>query len=125
MNNPSATYTPYADDYVDNTIIFGEIKKTILSKNFKGGKVHMVFGSLLLDFTNADISGVVIIDVSQAFGETKIRVPLDWRVETDITHFCSATEDKRRDLSQTRDSGKVLVVTGMSAFAAVNIKSGI
>jgi predicted membrane protein len=121
MNNQSTAYAYNVDDYLNTTIIFGEVKKTIISKNFLGGKVHNLFGSTQLDFTYADISGVVVLDVSQAFGETKIRVPQNWRVETDVTHFCSITEDKRRDLTQSWNSGKVLVITGISGFAVVEV----
>jgi len=122
MNDQSSTYASNVDDYVNSTIIFGEIKKTIISKSFLGGKIYNVFGSTKLDFTYADISGVVVLDILQAFGEVKLRVPNDWRVETDITNFCATVEDKRRDLSQTRNSGKVLVITGMSAFGVVEVK---
>jgi len=122
MNN-SSTFTADADDFVDSTIFFGEIKKTIISKNFRGGRVHNVFDSTRLDFTNADINGVVVLDISQTFGETKLIVPRNWRVETDVSHFCSVTEDKRRDLSETRNSDKVLVVTGVSAFAVIKVKT--
>jgi hypothetical protein len=123
MNNQSTTYSSNIEDYLDTTIIFGEIKKTIISKNFQGGKIRSVFGSTKLDFSYADISGVVIIDVSQAFSEVKLTVPNDWRVETDVTNFCATTEDKRRDLSQTRESGKVLMITGVSGFAVVEIRN--
>jgi len=123
MNNQSTNQAYNVDDYINTTMIFGEINKTIISKNFRGGRICNIFGSAKLDFSYADISGVVMIDVSQCFGETKLIVPYDWRVETDVTHFCSATEDKRRDLSQTRESGKVLVVTGFSGFAVVKVKN--
>jgi len=123
--NTNSTFTASADDYVDITIFFGEIKKTIISKNFQGGSVHNIFGSTRLDFTNADITGVVVLDISQTFGETKLVVPRNWRVETDVSHFCSVIEDKRRDLSETRNSNKVLVVTGISAFASVKVKNGL
>ncbi len=121
MNNQSATFTNNIEDYLDTTIIFGEIKKTIVSKDFRGGKVTNIFGSTVLDFTYADLSGVVVLDISQGFGEVKITVPNDWRVETDFSQFCATVDDKRRDLSQTRNSNKILVLTGTSVFAVVDI----
>ena len=71
--NFQPTIIPNAEDHLDATTIFGGIKKTILSKDFKGGKVSNWFGSTELDFTNADLNGVAILDISQAFGETYIR----------------------------------------------------
>jgi hypothetical protein len=126
MNNQSTTHAATAaGDYLNTTIVFGEVKKAILSKNFQGGNVHILFGSTELDFTYADIKGVVVLDILQGFGETKVIVPMDWRVETDLTHFCSTADDKRRDLSQTYNSDKILVITGVSVFASVKILSGL
>jgi len=119
------TQTSYNDtlDYIDSVAVFGSVKKTVISKDFKGGSVHSVFGAVDIDLSQADIHGVVVLDVSQAFSEVKLLVPKNWRVEADLSHFCSATEDKRYDLSQTRDSDKILVITGMSGFAAVDIRN--
>ncbi len=121
MNNQSSTFAGAADDHFNATCIFGEIKKTILSKDFKSGKLNMLFESTLLDFSYADIHGLAILDISQAFGETKIKVPKNWRVETDISQFCAATQDRRWDMSQSVISDKVLIITGLSIFAAVEI----
>jgi predicted membrane protein len=119
------THTSYNNtlDYIDSVAVFGSVKKTVISKNFQGGNVHSVFGAVDIDLSQADIQGVVVLDISQAFSEVKLLVPKNWRVEADLSHFCSATDDKRFDLSQTRDSEKVLVITGISGFAAVNIRS--
>jgi predicted membrane protein len=125
MNTQSTTFTPDVDDYIDTNIVFGEIKKIIMSQDFKGGKVHNMFGATELDFSLANLKGMVVLDISQAFGETKITVPKDWRVETDLSHFCSAEDDHRRDLSQTRNSDKVLVITGTSAFAELGIANSL
>jgi predicted membrane protein len=119
----SATILQNADDYIDTTVIFGEVKKTIFSKDFKGGNICNFFGCTKLDFTNADLTGLVILNISQAFGELKLIVPKNWRVETDISQFCATVDDKRIDMSQTRGSNKVLVVTGLSTFAELKIKN--
>lgn len=119
------THTSYNNslDYIDTVAVFGSVKKTIISKNFLGGTVHSVFSAVEIDLSQADIQGVVVLDVTQAFSEIKLLVPKSWRIEADLTHFLSATEDKRYDLSQTRGSEKVLVITGFSALAAVNIRN--
>jgi len=125
MNNQFSAHAINSQDYLETTVIFGEIKKAVFSKNFQGGNVRSLFGSVVLDFTNADISGMVIIDVSQAFSETKIIVPHNWRVEVDVTHILSTTEDKRWNIGQSINSDKVLVITGISTFASVKIKSAV
>ena len=110
-------------DYVNTTVVFGEIKNTIISKDFKGGKVASLFGATKLDFTNADINGVVVLDISQAFSETKIRVPHDWRVEADQTLLLATIEDKRIDIAQNINASKVLILTGTSLFGVISIKN--
>jgi predicted membrane protein len=122
------TATPFADnpaDYVNTTIVFGEIKKTIISKEFKGGRVSSLFGATKLDFTNADIKGVVVLDISQALSETKIRVPADWRVEADQTLFLATIDDKRTIKSEGAKANKVLILTGTSIFGVVTIKDSL
>ena len=121
MNILSGTMTENADNSFDTTTIFGEIKRTILSKDFKGGNVKNVFGSTELDFTHADITGPACVDISQAFGQVTIVIPLDWQIEADITHFASQLEDNRSYITRKQKSDKILVLKGLSFFAAVEI----
>ncbi len=110
-------------DYINTTVVFGEVKNTIISKDFKGGRIASLFGATKLDFTNADINGVVVLDISQAFSETKIRVPRDWRVEADQTLLLATIEDKRTDVAQNINASKVLILTGTSLFGVISIKN--
>ncbi len=112
-------------DYVNSTVVFGEIKNTVISKDFKGGRIASLFGATKLDFTNADINGVVVLDISQAFSETKIRVPRDWRVEADQTLLLATIEDKRIDVAQNINASKVLILTGTSLFGVISIKNSL
>lgn len=121
MNILSGTITQNADDSLSTTTIFGDIKRSVLSKDFKGGSVRNVFGNTELDFTQADLTGIAILDISQAFGQVTIAIPFDWRVETEITHIASEMDDDRSYLIRTRKSNKVLVLKGLSVFAAIEI----
>jgi predicted membrane protein len=125
MNAPAITLNSHATDYLNTFAIFGEVKKTIISKDFKGGKVSNLFGETVLDFTNADISGIVILDISQAFGEVNITVPANWQIGTDISQFLAVTRDERMETPESKNARKVLLITGNSAFAAVKITNSI
>jgi predicted membrane protein len=103
------------------TMDIGETKRIVLSKDFKGGKVRNLFGSTHLDFTQAGLNGIAILDISQTFGETTISVPADWRVEPDLFHFCSVVEDDRSYVNRANNSDKVLVIKGTSVFAVVDV----
>jgi len=109
------------EEYINTSTLFGAINRAILSKNFKGGKVRNLFGSTELDFTYADITGVVTLDISQAFGEVTLVVPADWRVEEDLSHFCSVVDEDRCYNNRGYSSNKVLLLKGLSIFAVVDV----
>ncbi|HWZ14925.1 MAG TPA: DUF5668 domain-containing protein [Mucilaginibacter sp.] len=119
----SRTYGPTGDDYLDATSVFGGVKKTILSKDFKGGEIVNVFGGAELDFTQADITGRVIIDITQIFGGTKIIVPSHWQVVSDLAAVFASVDDKRMKMTAPPNSDKILVLKGVSIFAGVDIRS--
>lgn len=131
--NPTATPPPAGDTegrkYDPNEdeplalSIFGGVKKTILSKDFKGGEVVNVFGGVELDFTQADISGPTVIDITQVFGGIKIIVPANWKVVSDLAAVFASVDDKRLRTSAPIDSNKVLILKGISFFAGVDVRS--
>lgn len=122
-DDPSNAYRPTGDDYLDTVSVFGSVKKTILSKNFKGGEIVNVFGGAELDFTMADINGKVIIDITQIFGGVKMIVPPHWQVVPDIAAVFAGIEDKRMKSTATAGSDKILILKGVSIFAGVDIRS--
>jgi len=111
------------DDFLDAVSVFGGVKKTILSKDFKGGEIVNIFGGAELDFTQADINGRVIIDITQIFGGTKIVVPSNWQVVSDIAAVFASVDDKRLRSTASPTNDKVLVLKGVSIFAGVDIRS--
>jgi predicted membrane protein len=115
------TVIPNAEDHISATSVFSGIKKTIFSKDFKGGKITNLFGSTELDFTHADLKGAATLDISQAFGEMTITVPNDWRIETDFSQLFTMVDDYRNNVYQTKKSDKVLVIKGVSVCAGVEI----
>ena len=119
--NFQPTVIPNTEDHINANAIFSGIKKTILSKDFKGGRISNVFGSTELDFTHADLTGTAILDISQAFGETTITVPGDWRIETEVSQLFAVVDDYRNDVYNTKRSDKVLVIKGGSFFGSIEV----
>jgi predicted membrane protein len=112
-----------SDDYIDTTSIFGGVKKNILTKDFKGGQIFNVFGGVEIDLTQSDINGVVVLDITQVFGGTKLILPAHWEVKTEITAIIGGVEDKRKNLSALNIAeGKTLILRGTSIFAGIDIK---
>jgi predicted membrane protein len=114
---------PTPDDYLNATAIFGGVNKTILSKNFQGGDITNVFGGTEIDFTQADIRGRVVIDITQMFGGTKLIVPANWHVVPDLAAVFAGVDDKRIKITQPNPVDKILVLKGISMFAGVDIRS--
>lgn len=111
------------DDYLNATAIFGGVNKSIFSKNFKGGDITNIFGGTELDFTQANINGRVVIDITQVFGGTKIIVPSNWHVISDMAAIFAGVDDKRIKTAQPNLTEKVLVLKGTSLFAGIDIRS--
>ena len=111
------------DDFIDSTSVFGGAKKTILSKNFRGGDITNIFGGAEIDFTQADINGRVIIDITQVFGGTKIIVPPHWQVISNLSAVFAGVDDKRLRQTGAGDNNKILVLEGVSIFAGIEIRT--
>jgi len=117
-----ATYS--ADDYLDTVAIFGGVKKNIVSKNFKEGDVTTIMGGVELNFIQADINGTAILDVTQLFGGTKIIVPQQWKIASEMVAVFGGVEDKRPIIHGAVPSAeKTLIIKGTSIFGGIDIRS--
>lgn len=121
--NPNQAQPEASEDYLNSFSLFGDVKKSVLSKAFKGGEIVNIFGGTSLDFSHADVNGRVIIDVMQLFGGTKLIVPPHWQLVSDIAPIFGGVSDKRIPNADLAASGKVLVLKGISIFGGVDIKS--
>lgn len=110
------------DDYFDMTAVFGGAKRKVFSKSFKGGQSTCVFGGTEIDLSQADINGTIVIDTVQLFGGTKIIIPANWQLKSDITAVLGGVDDKRSTPTSFSPEKKV-VLTGFAMFGGVEIKS--
>lgn len=116
----------FADDYIDSTVLFGGVKKNVISKNFRGGDATTVFGGTDINLMQADINGRVVLELTQVFGGTKLLVPSNWKIQSeDLVAIFGGVEDKRPILSDPSgvDPNKVLVLKGTCIFGGIDIKS--
>lgn len=119
----TASSASFSDDFINSTAIFGGTKKILVSKDFKGGDIVNIFGGSEIDLTQADINGTVRLELTQVFGGTKLLVPAHWQIKPEMMALFGGIEDKRRPADLGSDSTKVLVLTGTSIFAGIEIKS--
>lgn len=110
------------DSKVDITAIFSGVKRRILSKTFLGGDVTAFMGGAEIDFTQADIQGRTVMDITAVFGAVKLIVPPDWDVQSHATAIFAGIEDKRYAHTGMQ-TNKVLVLDGVAIFGGIEINS--
>jgi len=119
--NPSSTME---EGFFESVTIFGENKRQIVSKDFKGGESVCVFGGVEVNLTQADINGRVFLELVQVFGGTKLIVPGHWKVESaEVVSIFGGLNDKRQVQNTITDQTKVLVLSGTTIFGGIDIKS--
>jgi hypothetical protein len=121
-----ADYTTPAEDtdflYVKS--VFSAVKKTIVSKNFKGGTISSVFGGAEIDLTQAEITGPVTLKFDVIFGGAKIVIPSHWAVQNEIEGIFHGVEDNRRfNPTATLNPDKVLILKGSATFGGIEISN--
>ncbi|AXY76077.1 hypothetical protein D3H65_19735 [Paraflavitalea soli] len=109
-------------DKMEVVSIFGNVKKVIYSKDFKGGEVVSVFGGAEVNLSQADFKGPIVLEIVQVFGGTKLIVPPHWVIRSEAVAIFGGIEDKRPPQSITSPD-KVLVIRGTALFAGIEIKS--
>jgi uncharacterized membrane protein YhaH (DUF805 family) len=103
--------------------VFSGVKRTVISKNFKGGKIDCVFSGAEIDFMQADIQGSVVLYFDEVFGGIKLTVPQSWVVKNEINGVFHSVDDKRSNYGATMDPNKVLILRGDAVFAGIEIRS--
>lgn len=111
-----------SDEAIDVVSVFGGSKKNILTKSFKGGHSVTVLGGTEIDLTQADFTGTAKIEMTTVFGGTKLRVPANWRIKSDVISVFGGVDDKRPQAADV-DNSKILVLEGVCIFGGVELKS--
>lgn len=120
-NSPNATGSGF-DNWVEAVTVFGNIKKRVYSKNFKGGDVVSIFGGVEINLTQADFNGAVSIEMTQIFSGAKLIIPPHWQIRSEMIAIFGGIEDKRPPQTHY-DENKVLILNGTTFFGGLEIKS--
>lgn len=118
-----AEYTKDGAEYIDSVSVFGGVKKMIISKNFRGGEITCFMGGAEINLTQADIQSQAVIEATQIFGGTKIIVPPDWNVKSEVIAVFGGIDDKRPVQAGNVNPEKTLVLRGISVFGGIDIRS--
>ena len=109
-------------DTLDITSVFGGVKKNIVSKNFRGGEVTCVLGGAEINLMQCDINGKVILEANQILGGTKLIIPSNWQIQSEMVAVLGGIEDHRPS-GVIPDPNKVLLLRGTSVLGGLEIIS--
>lgn len=111
-------------DYLDDISILGGGVRRIQSANFKGGNITAIFGGSEFDLKDSVISPEgCVIDVFTMFGGTKLIVPNDWEIKSDVLSMFGGFSDKRMNKPEESEVKKVLLLKGVVLFGGVEVKN--
>ena len=112
------------NDVLDETAIFGGRNMSLVSENFRGGKITSIFGGSKINLIYCKPIEGCVIDVATIFGGSKIIVPENWNVKTEVVSIFGGFEDKRGNSVISRvDQSKVVVIKGVAIFGGGEITS--
>ena len=104
--------------------VFASVEKTITDQDFKGGTASAVFGSVELDFLQANMAGdAAVLELNAVFGSIEVRVPLNWVVTIEAGAVFGSCENRTRAPLPSSGPVKNLIIRGGSVFGSVEIKN--
>ncbi len=110
--------TDSESDFIDDTSVFADNKRTLLSKNFKGGKITTLFGSTSLNLRETELAeGNQILDIVSIFGGVTIEARNDFNIVINVSAIFGGFEDKRRKApNEIPQSDRGLTIKGLTLF---------
>ncbi len=111
-------------EFINSTSVFGGVKRTILSKNFRGGELTCFMGGAEINLLQSDIQQPVSLEITAVFGGAKIIVPANWDIKNEVSAVFGGVEDKRPlQAGINFDARKTLIISGSAVFGGIEINS--
>ncbi len=113
-------------DTIDEMAVFGGGDRTIISENFKGGKMTGIFGGSNINLTRSKLApGKNYIDMLAVFGGFKLIVPEEWNIKINAVTIFGGFTDKYRNQNKAEISEEEpqLIIKGLLIFGGGEIKS--
>jgi len=113
-------------DFFEKNTIFGNSEQIILSQNFKGGEVNVIFGELRLELRKAKLAnGIAHLELNTIFGNLIVYVPDDWAIEIGSTNILGAVQDKRlyNDVFPQEEKVARFLIEANSIFGNIEIRN--
>ena len=94
-----------------------------MSKNFRGGEIVAVLGGAEINLAHADFDGVIRLEAVSVLGGTKLIVPPNWDVQSEMVAVFGGVEDKRVIRPELIDPNKKLVLEGTCFLGGLEIRN--
>ncbi len=120
-NRSNTVYESDKGEYINIQSVLGGIKRSVQSKNFKGGEILSFMGGSEINFMQADIQHPVTLEVNNVFGGTKLIIPSNWDVQNNISAVFGGVEDKRVFNNSLPDSNKRITLIGSCVFGGLEV----
>lgn len=120
---PNSSMPKDKEEYLDVHAVLGGVKKNVQSKDFKGGEIVCFMGGAEISFMQADIQQPVTLEINTVFGGTKLIIPGNWEVQTEISAVFGGVEDKRNFQNQNPDAEKKIILKGSCLFGGIEINN--
>lgn len=115
----STTTNSSNEEYIDIVAVFGGVKRNIQSKNFKGGEIISFMGGAEINLMQADIQHPIELEINNVFGGTKLIIPANWDVKSEISAVFGGVDDKRNFNNSVPDTNKRIVLKGSCVFGGI------
>jgi predicted membrane protein len=102
---------------------YSGVKRSIISKDFKGGEIRNHLGGCELNLMHAEIQTQATIVIDQHMGGIKLIVPSHWRVQSEVNCTMATVEDQRAMMPVEGAESKILVLKGNVFMGSVEIVS--
>ena len=103
--------------------VFSSIEKTITDQGYQQGTASAIFGSVELDFVQANMAAdSAVLEVNAIFGSIEVRVPITWNIVVEAGAVFGSCENRTR-APLPSDKPKTLYIRGGVVFGSVEIKN--
>ncbi|WP_290789869.1 LiaF transmembrane domain-containing protein [Flavihumibacter sp. UBA7668] len=107
------------EERLNESSVFGNIRKILISKNFRGGEVSTVFGSAEINLLQADFDNPPKLELNAVFGSIRLIVPSHWQLKMENNAVLGGVEDKRPQHSIYSD--KIMYLEANAVFGGIQI----
>jgi predicted membrane protein len=111
-----------SDAVIHSFAMMAGVKRQSTSREFRGGDVNAIMGSVELDLRNAQIreGDDVIVDAFAMWGGVEIKVPTNWRVVGNVLPIMGGFEDNTHP---TGESGPTVTIRGTAIMGGIEVKN--